>query len=561
MKEETWETVQIRTFTNWINSRLEKGEERQKREDAELAYGFAPIEDLTEDLKDGIVLIALIYSITGVGLACNKNPKMKVHKRENIDQVIGYLKKNRIETINIGSEDIEQGSKKLTLALVWRLIIAFSLEEMKDEVGSDKSLKERLLAWCRERTAGYAKVEIRDFEASWRSGLALSALVHSEIGGFEYDEGSAEEIAKRALRLAKDTLRVPALIGSKDLVGGICDEKSVITYLVGLYGSIRKREEKRREEKRRGEIERIKESLSASKTGAVLEMAEKKKLLEGLGESKKRLDEIYFEVARTNEESARAGASYVLQADLLRRLEQPWSVFDGTCADSSRDGLSEREVLDAYSGYMEDARNVGVLGSLALKDSLIKWGTEWCSEERDGEEGEESEIAWSLHREAEECRSRLVEIEKVVTFMGRERFVEKMERKIEEALRRSEEERGARKENRGKLLLPHLEKEEISKIFMVSLLGEIGKNKEQFRLLFAEELKKEKELLCRHASENISEETPLSLPKEVIPAPSAADIEALESSLRYLYVVSESVVDIKEGNRKDFIPISLSTNE
>ena len=47
-----WVKVQMNTFMKWANSHLEKS-------------GRPPMTDLTEDMKDGTVLIALLESLTG----------------------------------------------------------------------------------------------------------------------------------------------------------------------------------------------------------------------------------------------------------------------------------------------------------------------------------------------------------------------------------------------------------------------------------------------------------------------------------------------------------------
>lgn len=59
--------------------------------------------------------------------------------------------------------------------------ILFSSLQISDiVVGQDDNVtaREALLRWARRSTARYPNVRVNDFTASWRDGLAFSALIH-----------------------------------------------------------------------------------------------------------------------------------------------------------------------------------------------------------------------------------------------------------------------------------------------------------------------------------------------------------------------------------------------
>lgn len=79
---------------------------------------------------------------------------------------------------NIGAEDVVDGNRKIILGLIWTLILRFTIND--DAFGAEgMSAKEGLLLWCQRKTACYEGVEVRDFEGSWRDGLALYVVLNS----------------------------------------------------------------------------------------------------------------------------------------------------------------------------------------------------------------------------------------------------------------------------------------------------------------------------------------------------------------------------------------------
>ncbi|GFN77852.1 spectrin beta chain, erythrocytic [Plakobranchus ocellatus] len=86
-----------------------------------------------------------------------------------------------IKLVNISSNDVADGNVKLTLGLVWSIILHWQVKDVMKNVMEDlgqTNLERTLLNWCQLSTKGYEKVEISNFTTSWRDGLAFNALIH-----------------------------------------------------------------------------------------------------------------------------------------------------------------------------------------------------------------------------------------------------------------------------------------------------------------------------------------------------------------------------------------------
>ena len=63
-----------------------------------------------------------------VGLQKREKGKMKIHHVQNIQRALDHLEKDcKIKLVNIGSGELQQGDAKLTLGLVWTLILHFQV--------------------------------------------------------------------------------------------------------------------------------------------------------------------------------------------------------------------------------------------------------------------------------------------------------------------------------------------------------------------------------------------------------------------------------------------------
>lgn len=66
------------------------------------------------------------------------------------------------------------GDCKTTIQVCGSLSDALSVFVRSDSGGGF----EELLKWCQKHTTGYKNVNVKDLTQSWRSGLALCALIH-----------------------------------------------------------------------------------------------------------------------------------------------------------------------------------------------------------------------------------------------------------------------------------------------------------------------------------------------------------------------------------------------
>ncbi|MGH0166383.1 UNVERIFIED_CONTAM: hypothetical protein FKN15_050254 [Acipenser sinensis] len=102
--------VQKKTFTKWVNKHLMKAQRH--------------ISDLYEDLRDGHNLISLLEVLSGETLPREKG-RMRFHKLQNVQIALDFLKHRQVKLVNIRNDDIADGNPKLTLGLIWTIILHF----------------------------------------------------------------------------------------------------------------------------------------------------------------------------------------------------------------------------------------------------------------------------------------------------------------------------------------------------------------------------------------------------------------------------------------------------
>ncbi|XP_065183632.1 spectrin beta chain, non-erythrocytic 1-like [Sycon ciliatum] len=220
------ELVQKKTFTKWVNAHLQRSS--------------VQIEDLFVDLRDGIYLNKLLENISGEKLSKPSNGKMRIHKLENMGKVLDFLKAKKVHLENVGAHDIVDGSARLTLGLIWTIILRFQIQDiMVEESAEKRSAKEALLLWVQRMTKGYPGVNVTNFTTTFRDGLAFNALIHKhrpDLLDFKaLNPEDHKDNLNNAFDIAFTDLGLPKLLDAADVDVRLPDEKSIMTYVAVMY--------------------------------------------------------------------------------------------------------------------------------------------------------------------------------------------------------------------------------------------------------------------------------------------------------------------------------------
>jgi hypothetical protein len=218
-----WEKVQAKTFSKWINAQLK---------------GSATVKDITLDLQDGQALAKLLTSLSGETIArMNTKPSMRIQKVENVGKCIRFITDHEVKLVGIGAEEIVDGNTKMTLGLIWTLILRFVISGLSED---GLSAKNGLLLWCQKKTEPYKNVKIDNFTTSWQDGLGMCALIHRHRPDLINYEQLTKDNALHNLNLAFDVaethLQVPKILDAADIIDTAKpDERSIMTYIAQLY--------------------------------------------------------------------------------------------------------------------------------------------------------------------------------------------------------------------------------------------------------------------------------------------------------------------------------------
>ncbi|XP_034720880.1 alpha-actinin-4 isoform X1 [Etheostoma cragini] len=218
-----WERQQRKTFTAWCNSHLRKS--------------GTQIENIEEDFRDGLKLMLLLEVIAGERLPKPERGKMRVHKINNVNKALDFIASKGVKLVSIGAEEIVDGNAKMTLGMIWTIILRFAIQDISVE---ETSAKEGLLLWCQRKTAPYKNVNVQNFHISWKDGLAFNALIHRHRPDLiDYDSLRKDDPVtnlNNAFEVAEKHLDIPKMLDADDIVNTARpDEKAIMTYVSSFY--------------------------------------------------------------------------------------------------------------------------------------------------------------------------------------------------------------------------------------------------------------------------------------------------------------------------------------
>ena len=118
------------------------------------------IENIEEDFRNGLKLMLLLEVISGETLQKPDRGKMRFHKIANVNKALDFIASKGVKLVSIGAEEIVDGNVKMTLGMIWTIILRFAIQDISVE---EMTAKEGLLLWCQRKTAPYKNVNVQNF--------------------------------------------------------------------------------------------------------------------------------------------------------------------------------------------------------------------------------------------------------------------------------------------------------------------------------------------------------------------------------------------------------------
>jgi len=178
------------------------------------------VHNLFQDLRDGLVLLRVMDKVQpGVvdwSKVNQKEPLNKFKKVENCNYAVTIGKQMKFSLVGIGGQDIVDGNKTLTLALVWQLMrfhVISILKGLSKKTGGGEVTEADITKWANDTVAASGKSsKMESFkDSTLRSGVFLCDLlaavrpgvVDSSLVTDGHSDKDATQNAKYAISVAR----------------------------------------------------------------------------------------------------------------------------------------------------------------------------------------------------------------------------------------------------------------------------------------------------------------------------------------------------------------------
>uniref|UniRef100_A0A8B9LC80 Actinin, alpha 2b n=1 Tax=Astyanax mexicanus TaxID=7994 RepID=A0A8B9LC80_ASTMX len=203
-----WEKQQRKTFTAWCNSHLRKA--------------GTQIENIEEDFRNGLKLMLLLEVISGERLPKPDRGKMRFHKIANVNKALEFITSKGVKLVSIGAEEIVDGNVKMTLGMIWTIILRFAIQDISVEGIKIVMLSPHVIGRI------------------LRDGLAFCALIHRHrpdlIDYAKLNKDDALGNLNLAFEIAEKHLDIPKMLDAEDIVNTPKpDERAIMTYVSCFY--------------------------------------------------------------------------------------------------------------------------------------------------------------------------------------------------------------------------------------------------------------------------------------------------------------------------------------
>uniref|UniRef100_A0A8C8SFC5 Dixin n=1 Tax=Pelusios castaneus TaxID=367368 RepID=A0A8C8SFC5_9SAUR len=127
--QEGFSEQQLQAYVAWVNSQLKK------------KPAIKPVQDLRQDLRDGVILATLIEIVAGEKLnGVQVSPTSQQEMRENVEKVLQFVASKKIRMHQTSAKDIVDGNLKSIMRLILALAAHFKPGSSRTGIQSPASV-------------------------------------------------------------------------------------------------------------------------------------------------------------------------------------------------------------------------------------------------------------------------------------------------------------------------------------------------------------------------------------------------------------------------------------